>query len=180
NVPYEQIVHDVLCATSREGQEPQKWLDRDRKFRDEMQKGFHTDYADRKTLDLFWRRQQPVPVEQWGEKTAVAFLGIRVERAQCHKHPFDRWTQDDYWAFANIFSAVNAGVSPEAREVMGKENAELRKVAGKAKPQILVREVFVSARPIPTKRNPANKYPPVARALGGPDIRFEQGKDPRE
>ena len=69
-------------------------------------KGFRTDYPDKKTLDLFWRRQQQVPVEQWGEKVAAAFLGVRLECAQCHKHPTDRWTQDEYWAFANIFAPV--------------------------------------------------------------------------
>ena len=30
------------------------------------------------------------------ERTAAAFLGVRIECAQCHKHPFDRWTQADY------------------------------------------------------------------------------------
>ena len=54
-----------------------------------------------------------MPVDQWGEKTAAAFLGVRVECAQCHKHPFDRWTQVDYRAYANVFAAVSFGVSPE-------------------------------------------------------------------
>ena len=47
-----------------------------------------------------------MPVEQWGEKVAAAFLGVRLECAQCQKHPTDRWTQDEYWAFANIFAPV--------------------------------------------------------------------------
>ena len=29
-----------------------------------------------------------------------AFLGLRLTCARCHKHPFDRWTTDDYWNFA--------------------------------------------------------------------------------
>jgi hypothetical protein len=180
NVPYDQIVHDVLCATSREGMEPEEWLEKDRKFRAEMQKGFLTDYAERKTLDLFWRRLQPVPIEQWGEKTAVAFLGVRLECAQCHKHPFDRWTQDDYWAYANIFSSVNFGVSPEARSVIDKENGEIRKNAGKGKPQIVVREIFASIPPPGGKRKPVPKGARAPRTLGGPGIKFEPGKDPRE
>ena len=34
------------------------------------------------------------------ETTAQAFLGLRLTCARCHKHPFDRWTTDDYWNFA--------------------------------------------------------------------------------
>ena len=60
---------------------------------EKIERGFNRVYAERATLDLFWRRQQRVPVEQWGEKTAAAFLGVRLECAQCHKHPFDRWTR---------------------------------------------------------------------------------------
>ena len=81
--------------------------------------GATTDYPEKKTLDLFWRRQQQVPIEQWGEKVAAAFLGVRLECAQCHKHPTDRWTQDEYWAFANLFAQVtcanNQFSSPELR-----------------------------------------------------------------
>ncbi len=47
------------------------------------------------------------------ERTAAAFLGVRIECAQCHKHPFDRWTQADYRAFANVFADVQFGLSPE-------------------------------------------------------------------
>ena len=37
----------------------------------------------------------PVPTEQ-AEQTAQRFLGLRMRCAQCHDHPFDVWTQDDY------------------------------------------------------------------------------------
>src|SRR5262249_58800019 len=101
NVPYDQIVHDVLCATTREGMEPSEWLEKDRKLREELQKGFEASYAQRQTLDLFWRRQQPVPIEQWGEKTAGAFLRVPAQRPQCPQHPLDPWTHDRYPAPAH-------------------------------------------------------------------------------
>ena len=107
NVPYDQIVRDILTATSRDGQSPEEWLAFVKKVDEQTGEGdFNTDYPEKKTLDLFWRRQQQVPIEQWGEKVAAAFLGVRLECAQCHKHPTDRWTQDDYRAFANIFAPV--------------------------------------------------------------------------
>src|SRR5262249_50843952 len=117
NAPYDEIVKGVLCATSRDGEPVEEWIKRVRATDAAAQKGFATDYADKPTLDLFWRRQQQVPIEQWGEKTAAAFLGVRLECAQCHKHPFDRWTQADYRAYANVFAAVNVGVSPDAKKV---------------------------------------------------------------
>src|SRR5207248_3456569 len=108
-----------------------------------LKTGFHTDYAERKTLDLFWRRQQQPTIDIWGEKTAAAFLGVRLECAQCHKHPFDRWTQADYRAYANIFTSVAVGASPEAQKAFTAETTA-RRAATQNQNQILqLREVFV-------------------------------------
>jgi Protein of unknown function (DUF1553)/Protein of unknown function (DUF1549) len=40
------------------------------------------------------------------ETVAQAFLGQRMACARCHKHPFDRWTTDNYWNFAAFFGKV--------------------------------------------------------------------------
>lgn len=40
------------------------------------------------------------------ETTTVTFLGLSVNCAQCHDHPLERWTQDDYYGMANLFSRV--------------------------------------------------------------------------
>lgn len=40
------------------------------------------------------------------EATAQLFLGIRLQCAQCHNHPYERWTQDDYLALAAFFTQV--------------------------------------------------------------------------
>ena len=40
------------------------------------------------------------------ETTAQLFLGVRIQCAKCHNHPFERWTQDDYYGFAAVFSKV--------------------------------------------------------------------------
>jgi hypothetical protein len=40
------------------------------------------------------------------ETTAQLFLGVRVSCARCHNHPFDRWTQDDYYGLAAYFARV--------------------------------------------------------------------------
>ncbi len=40
------------------------------------------------------------------ETTAQLFLGVRIQCAKCHNHPFERWTQDDYYGFAAFFARV--------------------------------------------------------------------------
>ena len=40
------------------------------------------------------------------ENVAQVFMGIRTQCAQCHNHPFDRWTMDDYYSFAAFFSQI--------------------------------------------------------------------------
>ena len=46
------------------------------------------------------------------ETTAQLFFGIRMQCAQCHNHPYERWTQDDYHHLAAWFSQVNAKSDP--------------------------------------------------------------------
>src|SRR5258708_18736197 len=41
------------------------------------------------------------------EPTAAFFRGPRLQCSKCHNHPFDRWTQDDYYSWANLFARVN-------------------------------------------------------------------------
>ncbi len=50
------------------------------------------------------------------ENVAQAFLGIRLQCAQCHNHPFDRWTQDDYYGFAAFFAQVGRKRAEDPRE----------------------------------------------------------------
>jgi hypothetical protein len=50
------------------------------------------------------------------ENTAQVFMGIRTQCAQCHNHPFDRWTMDDYYSFASFFSQVGRKQGEDPRE----------------------------------------------------------------
>ncbi len=184
NKPYDQIVRDILTATSTDGMSPKEWLAEMNKLDQQLAKGYVTDYPDKKTLDLFWRRQQQVPVEVWGEKVAAAFLGVRLECAQCHKHPTDRWTQDEYWAFANIFGQVtfnqNTFSSPELKKLVTEENNSRKaKSNEKNKNNISqVRELFIAERPR-IKPNPTTNTTPKPRTLGGPEIAIKPGEDAR-
>lgn len=50
------------------------------------------------------------------ENVAQVFMGMRIQCAQCHNHPFDRWTQDDYYGFAAFFSQVGRKQGEDYRE----------------------------------------------------------------
>lgn len=179
NVPYDEIVRGVLVATSRDDLSPEDWIKQVRTIDTAAAKGHEWDYASRASLDLFWRRQQNQTIEQWGERTAAAFMGVRLECAQCHKHPFDRWTQEEYRAYANIFTTLAVGVSPESKKAIDAENAERKKNAPKNNNQIaIIREVFVGNTVKPLLHPETNRVLP-AKTLGGPEIPFEKGKDNR-
>jgi hypothetical protein len=178
NVPYDRIVRGVLTATSRGGLDVKAWIGREIGLHEQLGHGFRTDYAARPGLDLFWRRLGNdgfFPLEQMGELTATAFLGVRLECAQCHKHPFDRWTQADYRAWANVFGQTKFGGSPEATAAFANLLEERRKAPpGKAGPPVPpLREVYVSNQPLRRLRHPETDGPLPARALGGPEIALE-------
>lgn len=44
--------------------------------------------------------------EDMAETVAQAFLGLSINCAKCHNHPLEKWTNDQYFAFANLFSRV--------------------------------------------------------------------------
>jgi hypothetical protein len=180
NMPYDQIVHGVLCATSREGKTPEAWVEQVKIIDSAAQAGHeYQEYSKRDTLDLYWRRQGQVPVEVWGERTAAAFMGVRVECAQCHKHPFDRWSQVEYRAHANLFGSITFGSSPAAKNVINAENAVRKSKGLKNNQYPLVRELFVGGK-ARQLLHPDTGAALTPKALGGPEIPFEQGKDPRE
>jgi hypothetical protein len=46
------------------------------------------------------------------ETTAQLFLGVRMQCAKCHNHPFERWSQDDYYGMAAWFAQVKTKPEP--------------------------------------------------------------------
>jgi hypothetical protein len=50
------------------------------------------------------------------ENVAQVFMGMRLQCAQCHNHPFDRWTMDDYYSFAAFFSQIGRKNAEDPRE----------------------------------------------------------------
>jgi Protein of unknown function (DUF1549)/Protein of unknown function (DUF1553) len=183
NTPYSEIARGVITATSRDGLDPDAWAAREAVRMIALKTGAATDYASKPSLDLYWRRfagGEYVAVEPMAERTAAAFLGVRVECAQCHKHPFDRWTQADYRAFANVFANVRFGLSPDSLAATARLLEERRKSApNRALPPIpRLSEIYLSEHPSRRLLDPTTGRPYRPKALGGPEL--SAAGDPRE
>lgn len=53
----------------------------------------------------YWRAHRE-PLMR-AETTAQVFLGVRLQCAKCHNHPFDRWSQDEYYDWAGLFTGID-------------------------------------------------------------------------
>lgn len=75
------------------------------------------------------------------ENVAQVFLGTRIQCAQCHNHPFDRWTMSDYYQFAAFFSQIGRkpGTDPREQIVFDSRGGEVQHPVTKAamKPRFL-------------------------------------------
>src|SRR5262249_52817412 len=52
------------------------------------------------------------------EATSITFMGMSITCARCHNHPLEKWTQDQYWSMANLFSRVALKNGDRAGEVL--------------------------------------------------------------
>ncbi len=79
------------------------------------------------------------------ENVAQVFMGMRMQCAQCHNHPFDRWTMDDYYSFAAFFSQVGRKNAEDPREriIFNSGGGDVRNPVGNAvmQPKFLGAEV---------------------------------------
>jgi hypothetical protein len=155
------------------------------------------DFTTRETMPYFWAKRNIRLPEEKALSFSYTFLGVRLECAQCHKHPFDQWTQDDFKQFMAFFGPVGYGNAPDSRPTVVKMRTELglnKKVGGEVQRALaaLVREgktvpwqeVFVNtngmqARSQGTKKQVIQKTGRVPKLLGGEQVKLTAGDDPR-
>jgi hypothetical protein len=87
------------------------------------------------------------------EKTTQVFLGVRMVCAQCHDHPFERWTQTQYYEMAAFFSAVGVRPGYEVGEEIvfdQRQDYEMKhpKDGRIVKPNFLVAATVASTQPV--------------------------------
>ena len=113
NKPYNKIVREILGATGTIVANP----------------------------PVAWYKRVKEPNVQL-EDVAQLFLGVRMQCAQCHHHPFERWSQNDYYSFAAFFSQVGRKPTAIAGEDLifhkrGVAQLENKKTLEKVKPAAL-------------------------------------------
>jgi hypothetical protein len=90
--------------------------------------GLPTGRPEANFITAAWIDEEIIP-EQLARRTARAFLGQRIDCAECHDHPFDHWRQTDFHALAAFFRGVHAdvrgvsdrGADPAARPPFGSD-----------------------------------------------------------
>ncbi|GAB4138542.1 MAG: DUF1549 and DUF1553 domain-containing protein [Planctomycetaceae bacterium] len=96
------------------------------------------------------------------EDTAQLFLGLRIQCARCHHHPFERWSQNDYYGMAAFFSRV------------GRKN----RVASGRRRNSQVRRVFHNEG-VAGATNPRTGKRLKPTGLGSPELDVPADRDPR-
>lgn len=127
NTPVDQIVKDLLTADGSNFQNPAASY-------------FQTERDTLKTA----------------ENVAQVFLGMRIQCAQCHNHPFDRWTMNDYYGFAAFFPQVSRKQGDDPRETI------------------------IYARADGEVKHPVTKQTMAPKFLGGDVPAIGKGEDRRE
>jgi hypothetical protein len=102
-----------------------------------------------------WYKRVKEPNQQL-EDVAQLFLGVRMQCAQCHHHPFERWSQHDYYSLAAFFSQI--GRKPTA-------------IAGE--------DLIFHKRGIAQIENKKTRQPVKPAALGEPALEIAPDEDPR-
>jgi hypothetical protein len=71
--------------------------------------------------------QAQADAEQSARAVSQLFLGVRIECAQCHHHPFERWDQQDYFALAGFFTGLDRKPGPlGGSKIVVKQGASLK------------------------------------------------------
>lgn len=115
NVPYDEIVEGMVCGTSRSPDE--SYADYCRELSTNVRADGPRSYDERETLPLYWARVNTRSADNKTLSFSHVFLGVRLQCAECHKHPFDRWTKDDFDGLKAFFEPLGYRLSPEGEQV---------------------------------------------------------------
>ncbi len=195
NMPYDKIVEGIVLATSRpEGQSLQDYCqEMSGYYREKDAKSF----AEHSTLPKYWARRNMQKPEEKALSFSYAFLGVRLQCAECHKHPFDQWSKHDFDQFKAFFANITYRNRPEDQAAIKKMNEELGVADKKGNEQqkalttglnegktIPFRELFVVTKPAKPRgkdnknlKSGGNRVI-TPKLLGGEEIVLKEG-DPR-
>ena len=124
NTPYDQIAEGIIVSSDRK--QGETYTEYCKRMSDLTREGFEP--SDSKTMPYYWMRREYQNGENRAISFAHAFLGVRIQCAQCHKHPFDQWSQDDFKQFTRFFEGVRVarnGANAQERKEYQKMIEEL-------------------------------------------------------
>lgn len=185
NVGWDRIAAGIILAESRRpGQTYEDYAAEQSRFLSRQDPEDFT--AHDNPMHYYWFRSNNQNPTDRALSFGYVFMGVRLQCAQCHKHPFDQWSKQDFEKFTQFFTRIKAGVAPDARD----EQMQLKTKLGvpvKLDTAALRRQMYlrVSAEGLPIPWNeiwiedPGSK-PQIARLLGDEEIDLNDYDDPRE
>jgi len=112
------------------------------------------EWQDAPAINWYWQTRDD-PLHSVTADTAQVFLGIRLQCARCHHHPYERWGQEDYYGLAGFFTRLG------------------RKSFGQPPPY------FASTQVTTGEKNPLTGKSPEPKFLGGEYAKLTPEDDPR-
>lgn len=184
NIGWDEIARDIITATSRRpGESYSEFIVRQSSY---TKRGSDEFSAIGNPMPHFWHRSNLRIPSDRTLGFGYTFMGLKLDCAQCHKHPFDQWSKQDFDLFTEFFTRIKVGQAPDAAE----QNRQMRDKL--AVPTILntaalrrqsYLRIAAEGRPIPWNEvymeKPRDK-PQLARLLGGAEVDLSQFDDPRE
>jgi hypothetical protein len=115
-----------------------------------------------KSPPTVWYKELQNP-DQFVDDTAQVFLGLRIACAQCHHHPYEKWSQDDYWGLAAFFGRVGRKQVPVPGQVQQNNNQRL----------------VIYNRPTGSVTNKRTGQAALIKPLDGEPMQIDRDEDPR-
>jgi uncharacterized protein DUF1549/uncharacterized protein DUF1553 len=115
NMPYDQLAAGIILASTRTSPD-QTYEELAKEMGSYYRKENPADFSSRETMPYFWSRRNVTKPQEKALAFSHAFLGVRIECAECHKHPFDQWTKHDFEQFQVFFTTIAHGANRVAKD----------------------------------------------------------------
>jgi hypothetical protein len=202
NTPYDKMMEGLVLAVGR--QPAQSYADYCAEMTSYVRGEHPADFTQRETMPQFWGRRNMQKPEERALVFSYTFLGVRLQCAECHKHPFDQWTQEDFKSFQAFFTGVTykrqdrrdpeiaqmmRAVGVEPNEGKGNGNNPGRRLAQAARDGKTVPFPELVARSEPQgktkggkdlKKANGNSRVITPKVLGGEEVLLANYADPRQ
>ena len=110
NMPYNQIAVGMIRGKSR--RDGQSFDDYCKEMTASVQPEGSGSMVQRESIPFFWDRTNVAQPQAKALAFSYVFLGVKLQCAECHKHPFDRWTKEDFDGIRAFFEPLRHGTPP--------------------------------------------------------------------